>query len=170
MNLARATDADLPAIVDLMNRAFRGAKGWALEDGYLKGDRIRLQDLRAELAEKPQMNLLVWREGERLLGCVSLEPLGGDAWYLGMLTVEPDIQHQQLGRRLLEEAERRARDAGIARIRMTVIWLRTALILWYQRRGYALTGETRPFPYGDDRWGTPQRDDLHFVVLEKRLA
>lgn len=168
MNLSRATDADLPAVVDLMNRAFRGTKGWALEDGYLKGDRIRLHDLRAELDEKPQMNLLVWREDERLLGCVSLEPLGDDAWYLGMLTVEPDIQ--QLGRRLLAQAERLAQEAGIARIRMTVIWVRTTLIAWYQRRGYVLTGETKPFPYGDDRWGVPQRDDLHFVVLEKRLA
>lgn len=170
MNLARATDSDLPEIVDLMNRAFRGAKGWALEDGFLTGDRIRLDDLRAELAGKPQMNLLVWREEGRLLGCVSLEPLGEDAWYLGMLTVEPEIQDQQLGRRLLAEAERRAVEAGITRIRMTVIWLRTTLVEWYQRRGYVLTGETRPFPYGDNRWGVPQRDDLYFVVLEKRLA
>ena len=53
---------------------------------------------------------------------------------------------------------------------MTVIWLRTTLIAWYERRGYVLTGETKPFPYGDDRWGVPQRDDLYFVVLEKRLA
>jgi len=170
MNLTRAIDADLAEIVDLMNRAFRGAKGWALEDGYLKGDRIRLDDLRAELVGKPQMALLVWREDGRLLGCVSLEPQGVDAWFLGMLTVEPDIQDQQLGRRLLAEAERRAREAGITRIRMTVIWVRTTLIKWYQRRGYALTGETKPFPYGDDRWGVPQRDDLYFVVLEKHLA
>jgi len=170
MKLTRASDADLPSIVDLMNRAFRGAKGWALEDGYLKGDRIRLDDLREELAQKPQMTLLAWREEDRLLGCVSMEPQGEDAWFLGMLTVEPDIQDQQLGRRLLEEAERRALAAGIARMRMTVIWVRTTLIAWYQRRGYVLTGETKPFPYGDDRWGVPQRDDLYFVVLEKRLA
>ncbi|MDB5739408.1 MAG: family N-acetyltransferase [Alphaproteobacteria bacterium] len=53
---------------------------------------------------------------------------------------------------------------------MTVIWVRDKLIGWYQRRGYVATGETRPFPYGDDRWGVPTRDDLHFVVLEKLLA
>ena len=53
---------------------------------------------------------------------------------------------------------------------MTVIWLREALVAWYARRGYHPTGETKPFPYGDDRWGTPTRDDLYFVVLEKALA
>ena len=169
MILARATDTDLPEIVDLMNRAFRGARGWATEDGYLVGDRIRLDDLRAEVAAKPDM-LLVWREDGRLLGCVSLEDVGEGVWFLGMLTVEPDIQGQQLGRRLLDACEARVRAAGGTHIRMTVIWLRTALIAWYARRGFSPTGQTNPFPYGDDRWGTPTRDDLYFVVLEKLLA
>ena len=52
---------------------------------------------------------------------------------------------------------------------MTVVQLRAELIAWYERRGYRPTGETRPFPYGDERFGTPRRDDLQFVVLHKRL-
>lgn len=170
MNLARATEADLPGIIDLMNRAYRGTVGWALEDGYLKGARIRLADLRAELAEKPAMRLLLWREEGRLLGCFSLEPETEGVWYLGMLSVEPGLQDRKLGRSLLAEAERLAQEAGATRLRMSVIWLRTALIAWYQRRGYLPSGETRLYPYGDDRWGTPQRDDLYFVVLEKLIA
>jgi hypothetical protein len=35
---------------------------------------------------------------------------------------------------------------------------------------YRLTGETEPFPYGDERFGKPLRDDLHFVVLEKEIS
>jgi hypothetical protein len=31
------------------------------------------------------------------------------------------------------------------------------------------TGETEPFPYGDDRLGAPLRDDLSFPMLEKDL-
>ena len=170
MRLARVVTTDLPQIVDLMNRAFRGAKGWATEDGYLVGDRIRLADLVRELAAHRDMQLLVWREEGRLLGCVSLQPAGDGVWFLGMLTVEPDIQDQQLGRRLLEAAEAQVLAAGGTRIRMTVIWLREALIAWYARRGYLPTGETKPFPYGDDRWGVPTRDDLYFVVLEKLPA
>ncbi len=53
---------------------------------------------------------------------------------------------------------------------MTVVNVREVLIAWYLRRGYHKTGETNPFPYGDDRFGKPLRDDLNFVVLEKNLA
>ena len=116
MNLTRATAADLPQIVDLMNRAYRGAEGWAVEQGYIQGDRISLPDLQAELGAKPQMKLLVWREDGALLGCVTLEPLADGAWYLGSLTVEPGRQDAQLGRRLLAEAERLAQESGARRI------------------------------------------------------
>ena len=53
---------------------------------------------------------------------------------------------------------------------MTVIAQREDLISWYERRGFARTGETRPFPYHDVRAGLPKRDDLHFVVLSKQLT
>ena len=53
---------------------------------------------------------------------------------------------------------------------MTVMNIRATLIAWYERRGYTLTGETKPFPYDDQRFGRPLRDDLHFVVLQKDLV
>ena len=55
------------------------------------------------------------------------------------------------------------------RLEMTVIVQRDELIAWYERRGYRLTGERRPFPMTDPRFGLPKRDDLEFAVLEKRL-
>ena len=169
MKLVRATAADWPEIVSLMNRAYRGRAGWAVEEGYIQGDRIQLPDLVAEIAAKPDLQWLVWREEGALLGTVSLEPMAGDVWYLGSLTVEPAQQASQAGRRLLAAAEAIARDAGAKRIELTVIWVRETLIAWYQRRGYVLTGKTTPFPYGDERWGRPMRDDLYFVWLERSL-
>lgn len=83
--------------------------------------------------------------------------------------MRPGQQNQQLGRTLLTAAENFAKERGAHTIRMTVLHVRDTLIAWYQRRGYALTGETKPFPYGDNRFGRPLRDDLHFVVFEKRL-
>ena len=41
-------------------------------------------------------------------------------------------------------------------MRMTVIDLRSELIHWYERRGYRRTGEYKPFPYGDPRFGIPR--------------
>jgi hypothetical protein len=32
-----------------------------------------------------------------------------------------------------------------------------------------LTGQTEPFPYGDERFGLPTRPDLEFVILDKAL-
>ena len=52
-------------------------------------------------------------------------------------------------------------------MRMTVIDIRDELIAFYQRRGYRRTGITRPFPYGDERYGIPKRDDLRFEILRK---
>jgi hypothetical protein len=49
---------------------------------------------------------------------------------------------------------------------MTEVNVRDTLIAWYQRRGYSLTGETKPFPNEDGRFGTPLRDDSHFVVMQ----
>jgi hypothetical protein len=54
-------------------------------------------------------------------------------------------------------------------MRMTVIVQRDELIAWYGRRGYRRTGRFEPFPYGDERFGIPRRDDLRFEVLVKDL-
>lgn len=172
MALYPASDDDLPTVVHLVNMAYRGnssRQGWSTEADYLGGQRTDVDALREELAAKPGAMLLLWREadGASPLGCVWLEPAESDVWYLGMLTVRPDLQDRGLGRTLLAEAEASIRGRGGRRVRITVVNVRDELIAWYRRRGYAPTGETRPFPYGDERFGIPLRDDLAFVVLEK---
>ena len=102
-------------------------------------------------------------------GCVLLKPLSPETWYLGSLTSDPRLQKSGSGRALLTGAEQYAVEQGARTMQMTVVQVRDTLIAWYERRGYRLTGETRPFPYGDTRFGVPLRDDLAFVVLEKAL-
>ena len=166
--LRTATDADLPAIVSLMNAAYRGGEtGWSTEAGYITGVRTTVDLLREEIAGGA--NYLLTEEHGILKGCVCLHPVSADRWYLGALTVSPTLQNAGFGRELLAASEDYARQRGARTIEMTVVNVRDALIAWYQRRGYRLTGETRAFPYGDDRYGTPTRDDLYFVVLEQDL-
>lgn len=174
MPLYPADPAEHAAVVSLVNAAYRGhgaRRGWTTEADYIDGQRIDIDTLRADLEAHPGAELLLLRDGpdSELLGCVWLEPHDQDVWHVGMVTVRPDLQDRGLGRRLLEGAEQVAREAGGRRLRMTVIHLRDSLIAWYQRRGYRLTGESEPFPYGDLRFGAPRRDDLRFLVMEKAL-
>ena len=172
ISLRRASENDYPAIVALTNRAYRhtgeGAS-WNVET-MIEGERLSEPQLVADLAANPDAHLLVWRDddGEHL-GHVWLEPHADRAWYLGLLTVRPDRQDQGLGRRLLTAAEDYARAHGAGRIEMTVVNRRETLIAWYERRGYARTGATRPWPYDDPAIGRPTVPDLAFVVLSRAI-
>jgi hypothetical protein len=53
---------------------------------------------------------------------------------------------------------------------MTVIDLREELLAWYERRGYRPTGEIRPFPYEDERFGLPKTGDLRMAVLARDIT
>lgn len=167
---------ELAEVAELVNSAYRGASakvGWAHESDYIDGQRTSLADLKADLAIA---DMLVLREsaGGPILACVVVEPIteagGGKVGYIGMLTVKPDLQAGGVGRVLLAAAEDHARGFGADRARMTVVSIRDTLIDWYLRRGYHLTGERRPFPYDDERFGIPRVQGLEFVVLEKQLG
>ena len=174
MILAPADPRHYTSITTLVNEAFRGtgaAISWNSEAGLIEGERLTEALLLADLAAKPHGHLLTYRDEPNgpLLGTVWLEPKQNSTWYLGLLTVRPDVQTRKLGTSLLTAAENFAREGGGRRIRMTVVNVRHTLIAWYQRRGYRLTGEEEPFPYDDQRFGRPLRDDLCFIVLEKDI-
>lgn len=171
IDLEPAAEADFASVIALTNRAYRergGQAAWKVED-LVAGQRIDEVLLREDLAS-PGARLLIGRnEAGEHLGHVRLDEGEGGTWFLAMLTVSPDRQDGGLGRALLAAGEDFARAHGARRIQMTVIHQRAELIAWYQRRGYALTGQTKPFPYGNPRFGLPTRDDLYFEVLEKAL-
>lgn len=172
MHLEPATPADLAALHILIESAYRGDSaraGWSHEADLLDGQRTDDAALGAMLADSEQ-HLFILRDGDSLRACVALTGKSEGRAYLGLLTVDPQRQAGGLGRMILAAAEDHARaDLGATTIEMTVIAQRAELVAWYERRGYALTGERRPFPATDPRFGLPRRNDLEFVVLEKRL-
>lgn len=168
-----ATTDDVPAIVRLVESAYRGEAsrvGWTTEADVLDGQRIDPEGVLEAIARPDSQVLLAEREGDGLVACCHVEKRRGDG-YFGMFAVRPSAQGDGIGRQVLAEAERIARERwGCSRMRMTVIDLRDELIAWYERRGYRRTGEHAPFPYGDERFGIPRRDDLRFEWLEKPLT
>jgi N-acetylglutamate synthase-like GNAT family acetyltransferase len=173
ITLRHATEADIKALHALVESAYRGdsaRRGWTHEADLLGGQRTDTDDLAAIIAALDQALLLDEVDGV-LLGCVHLTQIGEDRAYLGMFTVSPERQGEGRGKAILAAAESHAAGAmGVRVMEMSVIAQRPELIAWYERRGYARTGATRPFPMEDPRFGLPQRDDLSFVVLEKALA
>jgi len=163
---------DLPALHRLIERAYRGetAKlGWTNEADLLDGQRTDVQEL-TEILTDPARVMVVAEDGGTMIACLQLVDEGDGTAYLGLLSVEPERQAGGLGRFMIAAAEAEAVARFDARtMRMTVIRQRPELIAWYERRGYALTGATEPFPLGDERFGLPRRQDLEFVVLKKRL-
>jgi ribosomal protein S18 acetylase RimI-like enzyme len=167
-----ATTADAPVLVALVNSAYRGDSskaGWTTEADLLDGQRIDVETLTETIAT-PGNVILLHLQDHAPVACVHLERTG-EYCYVQMLTVRPTAQGSGLGRQLLEAAERWAIEHWSSRaMHMTVIRQRIELIAWYERHGYSRTGERKPFPYGDERFGVPRRGDLEFEVLCKPLS
>jgi len=166
-----ATPADIPMLVDLVTSAYRGdasRAGWTTEADLLDGLRIDADRIAADI-ERPQSVILLGEADGDVVACAHVAVEDG-AGYFGMFSVRPTLQGHGIGKQMLAEAERIAREDLLqGAMRMTVIDVRDELIDYYARRGYRRTGIHKAFPYGDERFGIPKRPDLRFEVLEKPL-
>jgi ribosomal protein S18 acetylase RimI-like enzyme len=172
LRFRRAQASDIPALLALVHRAYRGEAsraGWTTEADLLDGQRTNAGELHA---------LSAGAEGTRIiLGSTDDVPVASMLFapeiahvYLGMIAVCPARQAEGLGRQLLAEAERITRHERLPpRLRLSVIAQRDELIAWYVRRGFRPTGERAPFPYGEPSFGLPRRPDLYFVIFEKAI-
>lgn len=133
----------------LVERGYRGEAaraGWTNEAHLLEGDRTSIEEIEGILAAQDKRMVVASGEGG-IIGCVTVTDLGGGHCYMGMLCVDPALQAGGLGRQLIAAAEEEAvRSFGGRAMEMTVVDARPELIAYYERRGYARTGETRPFP------------------------
>jgi ribosomal protein S18 acetylase RimI-like enzyme len=200
LTFRRARRVDVARVVALVEAAYRGEAsraGWTTEADLLAGQRTDAEEVAGLIAGTetrlvlasypPALERTPMRDASEseLVGSMLLarQHSAGNARdhahaatgsasyvYVGMVAVWPAAQQRGIGRALLAEAERIARDERLgSTLRMTVIGQRRELIAWYERRGYRRTGEREPFPYGQPRFGLPRRDDLYFEVLEKAV-
>src|SRR5258706_4485813 len=141
---------DAPTLSNLVNSAYRGdssRQGWTTEADLLDGTRTDTHAIEYLLG-RPGTTILKYVERAAILGCVELDRKG-DQLYLGMLTVQPDLQGKGIGKELLKAAEVEARRQKGVSIFMTVISIRYELIDWYLRPGYYDTVHRKPFEVPD---------------------
>lgn len=172
-----ARKADAPALVALIERAYRGPEAagkWTSEADLLKGPRTSREEI-VELVAREDSRFILAEDGRKLMGCCLVQGMSPDpalainAAYFGMFAIEPGTHGAGLGKVVIAEAERRVKELwGANQMVMTVINLREPLIEWYQRRGYRLTGATLPFPFSETS-GEAHRN-FHLVEMRKELG
>ncbi len=169
MPVSIATIQDIPALVVLLNSAYRGdasKKGWTTEANMIDGELRTDDEDMLRLIKQPDTVFLKYiNEDDQIQGCVFLQKRNGKM-YLGMLSVNPEIQAKGIGKEIMAAAEEYARQQGCQAMFMQVISLRNELIAWYERKGYHKTGEIQPFE--NSRFGTATMP-FDFVVMEKPL-
>lgn len=186
------------ALVESAYRGESSRVGWTTEADLLHGQRTD-ETMVAEAIGRDGVEVLLAERGGELIACCELTAPGAardpqatgafadggaepvthgcsaesrtsGATYLGMFAVRPELQGGGIGRAVLDEAARIARDEWAAEaLELSTLHPREELIAWYERCGFARTGELRAFPYGDDRYGLPQIDGIEQVVLSRPL-
>jgi ribosomal protein S18 acetylase RimI-like enzyme len=170
LNISIATIADVVAIKDLLNNAYRGEsskQGWTTE-AHLIGGTVRTNEATViQVMQEANSIFLKYTNTENaVIGCVNLQQHGRKI-YLGMFSVSPLLQGEGIGKQLLFAAEAYAKSLHCLSIYMRVISVRTELISWYQRYGYKDTGERKQFI--EDNLTGNHLQKLEFMVLQKDL-
>ena len=154
----RATSRDIPAMVRLINAAYR------VEDFFVDGDRTNATDLEKKMSVPGACFLVIdGHESTELGGSIYVE-VRGDRGYFGMLSVDPAHQGAGLGRALVTAAEDHCRASGCRFLDLDVVNLRTELPPFYRKLGYAPFG-TGPFPTGE-KLTRP----AHVILMTKPLV
>jgi ribosomal protein S18 acetylase RimI-like enzyme/ketosteroid isomerase-like protein len=167
-----ATPDDVPALVELIRSAYRGPASygrWTSEEHLVGGTRTDGPMVRQSIEAVGSHLLVVDGGAGHPRGCCRIVDRGHGLASFGMFAVDPAQQGTGIGRRLVGWAQTAAVDLlGASRMELEVLAQQASLRAWYERLGFAPTGETRPFP-AHPEYAIPRRDDLLLVVLAKPL-
>ncbi|MGB4844671.1 MAG: GNAT family N-acetyltransferase [Ferruginibacter sp.] len=169
-NISIATETDIAYLANLLNISYRGEaskQGWTTEAALISGDTRADENMVQNVMQRPGSIFLKFTNDEnKIIACVNLEQQGQKI-YLGMFSVLPNLQGAGIGKLMLKASEEYALQKKCSSIYMSVISLRTELINWYERYGYADTGKRIPFE--EDGITGKHLQKLEFMVLEKQL-
>ena len=163
-NIRLASKADIQQLTILINTAYRTLDGWTTEAGMIQGDRIQEKQL-YDLLNLENFQLFVLEIDNKLLGCIGVS-LGQQVAEIGSFAVAPAEQNSGYGKQLLDFAESHIFEIFKKNvIQMSLLNVRTELLVYYQRHGYQLTEKIEAYPLGQ-KLGEPLIP-LHLLILEK---
>ncbi|MFZ9661443.1 MAG: GNAT family N-acetyltransferase [Chitinophagaceae bacterium] len=169
-HISIASLEDAAIICNLLNKAYRGEsskKGWTTEADLIEGEvRASEEHVRDVMKINESVFLKYISDNGTLIGCVNLQRKDR-GFYLGMFSVDPDLQGAGIGKNILKAAEELALQSACFIIYMYVISRRSELIAWYNRHGYTTTNEIVPF--NEDAMSGKHKQKLEFLILEKHL-
>lgn len=178
LTFRQAEASDVRTVQSLVRSAYRGEssrQGWTTEADIIADDRIDEAGVLAKINDPDCVIFLAYNSNNNnnpttAVACCEIVRQKPGLAYFGLFAVDPAQQSGGIGRQVLEHAEGFARDGwGCAAMEMQVLWMREALIAWYERRGYVKTGDTRPFLDSYILNGEKLRDDLYFQLMVKKL-
>ena len=100
----------------------------------------------AHLFRPPLGIFLLARDGDRVLGCVSLKELAPGIGEVKRLWIDPAARGQGLGRQLMESVEDAARAMGLVSLQLDTNAALTEAIALYTRTGWTPTAPYTQFP------------------------
>jgi len=159
-SVRRARSSDTAALTALINRAF------AIERVFIDGDRTTAEEIASLIASGC---FLVLECGGGIGAAVLVQGPGQHPGvppshaYLGMLSVQPELQGMGLGVRLVRVAEAMAEAAGATSMSLRIVNLREELSRWYKSLGYREVGTT-PFTHHS------LKRPAHFIDMARPLA
>lgn len=172
LSIRKADLSDAEAVASLINGAYRGESsraGWTTEADLIDGLRTTAQEI-ASLITRPNLFILVGECQASIVATICCEHLVEGHQHkakLGMISVQPNLQNQGIGKQMILAAETYGREIWLLdSFCITVITARDTLIAFYNRLGYMPTGVIKPFPYESDLWQVKVQG-LQFAYFEK---
>lgn len=168
--LRSASKMDVGKIALLVNRAYRPLaheRGWTHEADLVAGQRTTEAQVLSHFCS--QSSILVLCHDTDIVACVHVK-FGECSADIGMLAIDPGYQMQGLGKLMLDGAERYALEHfGMTAFKISVLSSRLELIAFYERRGYARTGQTMNYPVSAGI-GEPIVDGLLVEIMAKQMG
>lgn len=143
LNMRQATEADIPKIKEITEKAFK-----VYIDSAGIDDIAALHETIGEIREDIEKKwVLVAYTGDEIVGSLRLEFREGGIAYLSRFGVDPDIQNTGIGKSMMHIVDGIMKKCKVKQLQLHTASKNTALIRFYYGRGFYIDSTTKDSGY-----------------------